>query len=92
MQNVFQNRRPALDIVEKSKGQCKIIYDAVLRGERLGQREQEKIKKCYGLKQEIAALWRMKRVEAISIVIGDLGTVSNRTDTRIRNTCDIIMT
>ena len=76
-----QNRRPDIVVIEKSKQECKIIDIAVPNDNRVGSKEQEKIEKYQDLRQEIAHLWGMKKVQVIPIVIGALGMISQRLET-----------
>ena len=49
--------------------------------DRVGSKEQEKIEKYQDLRQEIAHLWGMKKVQVIPIVIGALGMISQKLET-----------
>ena len=43
------------------------------------QRNKKKIEKYQELRWEVASLWKMKKVEVIPMVVGALGTITNRT-------------
>ena len=65
-------------IVEKQERICKIIDVAVPNDSRVNAKEQEKIEKYQELRWEVAKLWKMKKVEVIPVVVGALGTITNR--------------
>ena len=66
-------------IVEKQERICKIIDVAVPIDSRVNAKEQEKIEKYQELRLEVARLRKMKKVEVIPVVVGALGTITNRT-------------
>ena len=74
-----QNQRPDIVVIEKAKQDG--IDIAVPNDERVGSKEQEKIEKYQDLRNEIATLWGMKKVQVIPIVIGALGMISNKLET-----------
>ena len=76
-----QNRRSDIVVIKKSKQECKIIDIAVPNDDGVGSKEQEKIEKYQDLRQEIAHLWGMKKVQVIPIVIGALGMISQKPET-----------
>ena len=63
-------------VVLKKKKECKIIYIAVPRDSRVGEKELEKMEKYDDLKREIKRMWTMRKIEIIPIVVGALGAVS----------------
>ena len=76
---VIEGRRPDIVIAEKRGRICKIIDVAVLNDSRVNAKEQEKIEKYQELQWEVARLWKMKKVEVIPVVVGALGTITNKT-------------
>ena len=71
---MIEARRPNIVVVDKVKKETMII-DVTISGDiRTCDREREKIEKYSFLKDKIARLWEMKKVVAIAIVVGALGT------------------
>ena len=60
------------------KKEFKIIDVAIPVDVRDCEKELEKIEKYKPLKDEIARLWKMRRVTVIPIVIGTLGAITTR--------------
>ena len=60
--------------------ECKIIDVAVPWDSRLSSKEGEKIEKYGDLNREVAAMWGMKKMIVIQIVVGTLGAVSMELD------------
>ena len=81
--DIVQNRRPDIVVIEKSKQECKFIDIAVPNDDRFGSKEQGKIEKYQDLRQEIAHLRGMKKVQVIPIVIGALGMISQKLEMRL---------
>ena len=80
----IQSRKPDIVLVEKSKKECKIIDVAVPDYVRVGNKEEEKVKKYQDLRREIAKLWGMKKTEVIPNFIGALGMISKKLETWIK--------
>ena len=74
--SLIECRRPDIVVVLKKKKECKIIYIAVPRDSRVGEKELEKMEKYDDLKREIKRMWTMRKIEIIPIVVGALGAVS----------------
>ena len=72
-------------IIEKRERNCKIKDVAALNDSRMNAKEQEKIEKYQELRWEVARLWKMKKVEVIPVVVGALGTITNKLCREIDN-------
>ena len=56
-----------------------MIIDVAIPGDRrVCDKEQEKIKECSLLNDEIARLWQMRKVVVFPIVVGALGTITTK--------------
>ena len=73
-------RKPDIVVVDKKKKTCLTIDIAIPAAgdNRVGKKEQEKIEKYQELRQEIAKIWGMKKVEVIPVIVGTLGAVSKK--------------
>ena len=67
-------------MVNEELKECKIIDVAVPWNSRIRSTEREKIEKYGDLKREEAAMWGMKKMIVIQIVVGALGAVSKELD------------
>ena len=76
----IQFHRPDIGIVHKCKREVRIVDIAIPVDARVCEKEIEKIDKHKPLKDEVARLWNMRKVTVIPIVVGALGTISNRFD------------
>ena len=45
----------------------------------MNAKEQEIIEKYQELRWEVARLWKMKKVKVIPVVVGELGTITSKT-------------
>ena len=75
---MIKARRPDIVVVEKVKKETMIIDVAITGDTRAFDREREKIEKYSLLKNEIARVWKMKKVVVIPIVVGPLGTITTK--------------
>ena len=69
-------RKPDIVVIDKEKKETKIIDIAIPGDKRVDEKEREKIDKYRILRDEIARLWKMKKVHVIPVIVGALGTVS----------------
>ena len=69
-------RRPDIVFIDKKEREVVIIDVAIPCDDRVKDKELEKIEKYQLLKDEIAKVWRMRKVTVIPVVIGALGAVS----------------
>ena len=76
----IEARRQDIVLVNEELKECKIIDVAVPWDSRIRSKEREKIEKYGDLKREVAAMWGMKKVIVIPIVVGALGAVSKELD------------
>ena len=72
----IEARRPDIVFIDKKKREVVIIDVAILGDDRVKDKELEKLKKYQLLKDEIAKVWRMRKVIVVPVVIGALGAVS----------------
>ena len=81
--NIIEARRPDIVGVEKLSNKAIIVDIASPWDHRVYEKESAKIEKCQDLKMEIRKLWAIRRVEVVPVVVGALGAVSKRLDTRL---------
>ena len=79
---IVENRKPDIVIINKKKKEVKIIDIAIPIDNRVKEKEGEKIEKYEKLKEEIERIWKM-RAMVIPVVIGALGAVSRSFDGHI---------
>ena len=73
----IEARRPDIVFIDKKEREVVIIIDvAIPDDDRVKDKELEKVEKCQLLKDEIAKVWRMRKVILIPVVIGALGAIS----------------
>ena len=68
--------RPDIVFIDKKEREVVIIDVAIPGDDRVKDKELEKVEKYQLLKDEIAKVWRMRKVMVIPVVIGALGAVS----------------
>ena len=72
----IEARRPDIVFIDKKEREVVIIDVAIPGDDRVKDKELEKVEKYQLLKDEIAKVWRMRKVIVIPVVIGALGAVS----------------
>ena len=72
----IEARRPDLVFIDKKKREVVIIDVAIPGDDRAKDKELEKLEKYQLLKDEIAKVWRMRKVIVVPVVIAALGAVS----------------
>ena len=72
----IEARRPDIVFIDKKEREVVIIDVSIPGDDRVKDKELEKVKKYQLLKDEIANIWRMRKVIVIPVVIGALGAVS----------------
>ena len=72
----IEARRPDVVFIDKKEREVVIIDVAILGDDRVKDKELEKLEKYQLLKDEIAKVWRMRKVIVVPVVIGALGAVS----------------
>ena len=72
----IETRRPDIVFVDKKEREVVITDVAIPGDDRVKDKELEKLEKYQLLKDEIAKVWRMRKVIVVSVVIGALGAVS----------------
>ena len=78
--NVIEARRPDIVVVEGENKKAIIVDIASPWDHRVYGKEGEKIEKYQDLKRGIGRLWGIRHLEAVPVVAGALGVVSNRLD------------
>ena len=71
-----ETRRPDIVFIDKKEKEVGIIAVAIPGGDRVKDKELEKVEKYQLLKDEIAIVWHMRKVIVVPVVIGALGAVS----------------
>ena len=69
-------RRPDLVFIDKKEKEVVIIDVAIPGDDRVKDKELEKLEKYQLLKDEIAKVWRMRKVIVVPVVIRALGAVA----------------
>ena len=77
MDHLILARRPDLIIINKKERTCRIMDFAVPANHRVKLKKRQKRDKYLDLARELKKLWNTK-VRIVPIVIGALGTVTNR--------------
>ena len=72
----LEHNRPDITVIDKKSKKCILIDPAYPFDTHIEKKEEEKCTNCSELKYEIAEIWKMRKVEDISVVIGALGTVT----------------
>ena len=72
----IEARRPDIVFIDKKEREVVIIDVAILGDDRVKDKELEKLEKYQLLKDEIAKVWRVRKVIVVPVVIGALGAVS----------------
>ena len=73
----IEARRQDIVFIDKKEREIVIIIDVAIPGDdRVKDKELEKLEKYQLLKDEIAKVWRMRKVIVVPVVIGALGAVS----------------
>ena len=72
------HNRPDIFVIDKAKKECHIIDVACPGDSRIVLKEEEKIDKYRDLAIEIEAIWRLKKVLIVPVVIGALGSITDR--------------
>ena len=74
----IEHRRPDIVVVNKKESTCDTIDVVVPGDKRVNLKEIEKIENYSELRREVKKIWQLKEVRVIPIVIGSLGTISNK--------------
>ena len=73
----LEARRPDIVFIDKKKREIVMIDVAIPGGDRVKEKEREKVETEYQLlKDEIAKVWRMRKVIVVPVVFGAHGAVS----------------
>ena len=80
--NVIEETRPDIILIDKKYGKGIIIDIAVPADVRVGEKETEKEEKYHDLKREREneRLWRLKMVEVVLVMIGVFGSETKEFD------------
>ena len=71
----IEARRPDIVFIDKKEREVVITDVAILGDDRVKDKELEKLEKYQLLKDEIAKVWRMRKVIVVPVVIGALRAV-----------------
>ena len=82
--HMIEHRKPDIVVVNKEDKSCMVIDIACPGDIRVAEKENEKVQRYDDLKREIKKLWSMKTVQVVPVVIGALGTVSNKIEMWIK--------
>ena len=77
------HNKPDITVIDKVNKTCLIIDPSCPFDSRIVVKEEEKLSNYDELKYELARIWSMKMVTIVPIVIGALGTVTERIDSWI---------
>ena len=72
----IEARRPDIVFIHKKEREVVIIDVAIPGDDRVKNKELEKLEKYQLLQDEIAKVWRMRKVIVVPVVIGALGALS----------------
>ena len=75
---LLPHNRPDIVVIDKAKKECHIIDVACPGDSRIVFKEEEKIDKYRDLAIEIKALWCLKKVLIVPVIIGALGSITDR--------------
>ena len=78
--NLIEARRTDLIVLNKKEQKGIIIDITVPADVRAEEKEKEKVGEYQDLRKEIRRLWKLRNVEIVPVVIGDLGNVSAEFD------------
>ena len=81
--HVIEARRPDLVVVDKKERSCKII-DFAVPGDRIEEKEKDKIEKDQELERELQKIWNVK-VKIIPLVVGSLGAIPKQFGNRLKH-------
>ena len=80
--HIIEARRPDLVVVDKEETICKII-DFAVPGDRIEEKEKDKIEKYQDLGRELQKIWNVK-VKIIPLVVGSLGAIPKQFGVRLK--------
>ena len=70
-----EKTRPDIIVIDKKEPKGIIIYISIPADVRVEENEREEVEKDQELRREIGRSWKLKRLEAVPVVIGALGSV-----------------
>ena len=73
--NMKETTRPDIIVIDKKESKGIIIYISIPADVRVEENEREEVEKDQELRREIGRSWKLKRLEAVPVVIGALGSV-----------------
>ena len=73
---IIEARKPDIVFIHKMEREAFIIYIAIPGDGKVKDKEHEKVEKYQLLKDEVARVWRMRKVIVVAVVIGALGANS----------------
>ena len=76
----LEHNKPDIVVFDKLNKQVTIIDPSCPFDTRIQEKEKEKLNNYNELKYELVRLWKLKKCIIVPIVIGSLGTVTNKLD------------
>ena len=76
----LEYNRPDITVIENKSKKCILIYPACPFDTSIEKKEEEKCTNYSELKYEIAKIWKMRKIEVISVLIGAIGTVTKHVE------------
>ena len=76
----LEHNRPDITVIDKKSTKCLLIGPACPFGTCTEKKEEQKCTNYSELKYEIAKIWKMRKVEIITVVIGPLGTATKHSE------------
>ena len=73
---ILEHNRPDITVIDKKIKKCLLIDHVCPFDTRNEKKEEGKCTNYSALKCEIAKIWKMRKVEVIPVVIGELGTIT----------------
>ena len=74
----LSHNKPNIIVIDKVNKLCLIIDPSCPFDFRIAVKEEEKLSNYNELKYELARIWNMKKVTIVPVVIGALGTVTEK--------------
>ena len=81
---VMEHNRPDITVVDKVNRTCLLIDPSCPFDIRIEKKEDEKERNYNALQFELKRIWKLKKVKVIPVIIGALGTVTNRLESLLK--------
>ena len=80
----MEHNRPDILVFDKANKNVVIIDPSCPFDTRIREKEKEKLDNYNQLKYELVRLWKLKKCSIVPVVIGSLGTVTNKIELWIK--------